>query len=354
MAFTEYNMVKIKNKLITSSSYFHKGKMVLVTGGSGFIGSQLVEKLVREKGLNIRIVSKDRPSTFIQHLIKSYSPSVEFIKGDLTDLQTCVHATKDIDYVFHTAGLVRNSIYNMSQPGTMLSTNLLINTNMLEAARRSSVERYQFVSSTAGYPARAAIPYKEESFFDGDIEPSKSPYGWSKRIGEMQAFAYHKEFGMKISIVRPSNTYGPFDNFEPDRSNAITFFIKNAVHKTNPFIIWGDGTEKRAYIYITDLISGMLSAMEKMDTPDPINLGTDEEVSVDELSTLVLRLSDFENAKIVYDKSKPKGQARISASTEKAMNLIGFVPQIKLEEGLKNTIDWYRMQMLRSCKIYNY
>jgi GDP-L-fucose synthase len=322
-----------------SSSSFYKSKRVLVTG-SGFVGTQLVANLAREKDVNIRIVSKAGPSEFIQRLKKAYS--VEFVKGDLTDLQTCLGATREVDYVFHTAGVVRNSLYNLGHPGTMLSRNLLINTNMLEAARLSSVERYQFVSSSAGYPVNAPVPYKEESFFEGDIEPSKSSYGWSKRIGEMQAFAYSNESGMKISIVRPFNIYGPFENFEPDRSNAIAFLIRNAVNKISPFIIWGDGTERRAYIYITDLINGMLSAMEKVSAPDPMNLGSEEEVSINQLSMLILELSNFEHAKIVYDKSKPKGQSRISAYTQKARDLIGFIPQIKLKEGLKNTIEWYR------------
>ena len=295
---------------MASGSSFYKGKRVLVTG-SGFVGSQLVEKLAKEKVLSIRLISKAGPSEFVQRLKKAYT--VEFIKGDLTDLQICRNATKDVEYVFHTAGLVRNALYNLSHPGTMLSRNLLVNTNMLEAARLSSVVRYQFVSSAAGYPESAPVPYKEESFFDGDIEPSKSSYGWSKRIGEMQAFVYFKEFGMKISVVRPFNIYGPFGNFEPDRSNAIAYLIRNAVNKINPFIIWGDGSERRAYIFITDLINGMLNAMEKMSIPDPINLGSCEEVSIDELSMLILKLSNFEHAKIVYDKSKPKGQSRMLA-----------------------------------------
>ncbi|MGH9978313.1 MAG: GDP-mannose 4,6-dehydratase, partial [Nitrososphaeraceae archaeon] len=118
-------------------------------------------------------------------------------------------------------------------------------------------------------------------------------------------------------------------------------------NKINPFIIWGDGSERRAYIFITDLITGMLTTMEKMSIPDPINLGSGEEVSIDELSMLVLKLSNFEQAKIVYDKSKPKGQARMLASTQKAMELLGFVPRIKLKEGLKKTIEWYRMETLR-------
>jgi GDP-L-fucose synthase len=330
---------------VASGSSFYKGKRVLVTG-SGFVGSQLVEKLAKEKVLSIRLISKAGPSELIQRLKKAYS--VEFIKGDLTHLQTCRNATKEVEYVFHTAGLVRNSIYNLSHPGTMLARNLLVNTNMLEAARLSSVVRYQFVSSSAGYPENAPVPYEEESYFDGDIEPSKSSYGWSKRIGEMQASAYFKEFGMKISVVRPFNTYGPFGNFDPDRSNAIAYLIRNAVNKINPFIIWGDGSERRAYIFITDLINGMLNAMEKMSTPDPINLGSGEEVSIDELSMLILKLSNFEDAKIVYDKSKPRGQSRMLASIQKARELIGFVPQTKLKEGLKKTIEWYRMETLRN------
>jgi GDP-L-fucose synthase len=318
---------------------------VLVTG-SGFVGSHLVEKLAKEKDISIKIVSKAGPSEFIQRLKKAYS--IEFVKGDLTDLQTCLNVTKEVECVFHTAGLVRNALYNLSHPGTMLSRNLLVNTNMLEAARLSSVERYQFVSSAAGYPVNAPVPYKEESFFDGDIEPSKSSYGWSKRIGEMLAFSYFKEFGMKISIVRPFSTYGPFASFEPDRSNAIAFLIRNAVNKINPFIIWGDGSERRTYIYISDLINGMLNAMEKMSSPDPINLGSDEEISIGELSLLILKLSNFENAEIVYDKSKPRGQSRISANTQRAVKLTGFVPQIKLKDGLKNTIEWYSRETLRN------
>ena len=334
-----------QKKLVTTRSSFYEGKRVLVTG-SGFVGSQLVEKLAKEKDITIKIVSKAGPSEFIQRLKKMYS--VEFVKGDLTDLQTCLYVTKEIEYIFHTAGVVRNALYNLSHPGTMLSRNLLINTNMLEAARLSTVERYQFVSSAAGYPVNAPVPYKEESFFNGEIEPSKSSYGWSKRIGEMLAYSYFKEFGMKISIVRPFSTYGPFGNFERERSNAIAFLIRNAVNKINPFVIWGDGSERRAYIFISDLINGMLNAMEKMSTPDPINLGSDEEISIGELSMLILKLSNFEDAKIVYDKSKPKGQSRLSANTQKAMKLTGFVPQIKLKEGLKNTIEWYRIETLRN------
>jgi GDP-L-fucose synthase len=331
--------------VVITRSPFYKGKRVLVTG-SGFVGSHLVEKLAKEKDISIKIVSKAGPSEFIQRLKKAYS--IEFVKGDLTDLQTCLNVTKEVECVFHTAGLVRNALYNLSHPGTMLSRNLLVNTNMLEAARLSSVERYQFVSSAAGYPVNAPVPYKEESFFDGDIEPSKSSYGWSKRIGEMLAFSYFKEFGMKISIVRPFSTYGPFASFEPDRSNAIAFLIRNAVNKINPFIIWGDGSERRTYIYISDLINGMLNAMEKMSTPDPINLGSDEEISIGELSLLILKLSNFENAEIVYDKSKPRGQSRISPNTQRAVKLTGFVPQIKLKEGLKNTIEWYSRETLRN------
>jgi GDP-L-fucose synthase len=330
---------------VITRSPFYKCKRVLVTG-SGFVGSHLVEKLAKEKDISIKIVSKAGPSEFIQRLKKAYS--IEFVKGDLTDLQTCLNVTKEVECVFHTAGLVRNALYNLSHPGTMLSRNLLVNTNMLEAARLSSVERYQFVSSAAGYPVNAPVPYKEESFFDGDIEPSKSSYGWSKRIGEMLAFSYFKEFGMKISIVRPFSTYGPFASFEPDRSNAIAFLIRNAVNKINPFIIWGDGSERRTYIYISDLINGMLNAMEKMSTPDPINLGSDEEISIGELSLLILKLSNFENAEIVYDKSKPRGQSRISPNTQRAVKLTGFVPQIKLKEGLKNTIEWYSRETLRN------
>lgn len=314
----------------------------MVDGGTGFVGSYLVEKLV-DKGANVRIVTrKDALPSYLLHM----KNAIEVVKGDLTDMDTCMRAARGMDYVFHVAGLVRGVLYNSLHPGTMLSTNVAINTNMLEAARRCSIERYQFVSSACGYPLTASIPLKEENFFDGEPEPTNGPYGWSKRTGEMQAVGYYQEFGTKISVVRPFNAYGPRDNFDPEGSHVIAALIRKAVRRDDPFIIWGDGSPTRAFIYVTDVADGMLMVMEKMTSPDPINLGTDEEVSVNDIAKLILKLSGYDNAKIIYDKSKPGGQPRRSASIEKAKRLIGFVPKVSLEEGLKQTIEWYRQEML--------
>lgn len=314
-------------------TYFN-GKRVLITGGTGFIGSHLVDRLVKNGSEVVVTSRRDSLPFYFEHR------DINVLKGDLSDPSFCRTLVKDMDLVFHLAGLVKGIWYNFKHPATMLQTNAKINTNIIDAAVNSNVEKFQFVSSACGYPLYAQVPLREEEFFNGEPEPTNGPYGWSKRLGEVQAKAYHDELGFRTTIVRPFNAYGPRDNFDPDNSHVIPGLIRKAVAGTDPFIIWGDGTPTRAFVYVSDIVEGMMLVMEKVTDPDPINLGTDKEVSISELAETIVRLSGVKS-QLVYDKSRPNGQPRRAANIQKAKS-IGYEPKVSLEEGLRNTIDWYK------------
>lgn len=316
-----------------------KDKRILVTGGGGFIGSYLVERLLG-LGAKVRVpILKGNKNARI--FLRDALAKVEFIECDLASMPECIKATKGIDFVFHLAGFVRGVGYNKAHPAEMYTINTLINTNVLEAARINGVERYLFTSSACGYPLNAKIPLEEDDFFNGDMEPTNATYGWAKRMGEIQAKAYAEQYGMKIAIVRPFNVYGPRDNFNLEECHVVPALVRKAVEKWDPFIIWGDGTPTRVFVYVDDMVEGMLLAMENYCCADPLNLGSEEEITMMELAGMIIRLSGYKNAKIKLDSSKPGGQPRRCASIEKAKEKIGFVPKVKLEQGLKNTIKWF-------------
>ncbi len=315
---------------------FWKDRRVVVTGGSGFIGSYLVEMLL-EQGAAVTIATHG-PLGNISHL----RDKLEVKEGDLSDLSFARKAFADCDSVFHLAALVRGVGFNASNPATMISENIRVNASVLEAARMTeSLDRFLFTSSACGYPLEAQVPLLEEEFFKGTPEPSNAPYGWSKRIGEIECEAFAKQYGMKIAIVRPFNAYGPRDNFNPKESHVIPALIRKAVEKQNPFVVWGDGTATRAFIYCTDVARGMMLAAEKYAVCDALNLGDDAEVTIRDLVYKVIAAAGYEGANVVFDASKPRGQPRRSASIAKAREKIGFEPQMPMEQGLRNTVDWY-------------
>jgi len=316
-----------------------EGKNVLVTGGAGFIGSHLVETLIDlGSNVSITVLGKEDGNLFLSHVLDK----INIIEGDLTKPESCLEATKNIDRVFHLAGLVRGVGYNASHPAELLTSNVLMNIQMLEAARKNDVNKYLFMSSACGYPLEAPVPLEETYFFEGEPEPTNGTYGHAKRIGEIQASAYKEEYGMKIAIARPFNAYGPRDNFDPKESHVIPALIKKSLERIDPFLIWGDGKATRAFIYVSDIVKGLLLLLEKYAVCDPLNLGTDEEISVKDLAFLILNLSGYLDAKVEFQSDKPAGQPRRSASIKKAKEKIGFVAKVKLENGILETIKWYK------------
>ena len=281
---------------------FYKDKNVLVTGGNGFVGSFVVERLLKE-GANVSVVSRTQKK-FLSHV----ENDVKFVKGDLLNRDDALKACKDQDFVFHLASRVAGIGYNIEHSGTMMTENSIMSLNMLDAARKSSIERYQYISSTCVYPREASIPTPEGEGMLGDPEPSNLGYGWAKRVGELQAKMHAKEFGMKISIIRPMNAYGPRDDFDPETSHVIPALIRKIINAKTEVLIWGSGNQTRAFVYVDDVARGMLMTLEKLTIPDPINIGTNEEIKIKDLVSTIVNITERDDLQIKYDTTKPEGQ----------------------------------------------
>lgn len=317
-------------------SDFWKGKKVLVTGGSGFIGSFLAEQLL-DLGASVTITHK---SSDLSNVSKIKS-EIEIIKSDLLDPNRAIKVTKNKDVVFNLASKVAGIQFNINHPATMFMDNIQIAKNLMESSLKNKVERFLVVSSACVYPRHCSIPTPETEGFLDDPEPTNLGYGWAKRVGELMGRFYQKEYGMKIGIARPYNAYGPRDDFNPQTSHVIPGIIKRVFENENPLRVWGSGKQTRSFLYVEDFAKGLIEVIEKYPKADPVNIGTEEEITIGDLAKLIIALSG-KSTKIEFDTSKPDGQPRRNCDTKKAKKLVGFEAKVKLEEGLKQTIDWYR------------
>ena len=315
----------------------YSDKNILVTGGTGMIGSHLVELLL-EKNANVRIVAHEREIP-----PELEDKGLDVVSGDLTEKKFVEESVKGMDYVFHlaayTGGLGRTSTH----PASTLTPNLIMDGNVLECAKNEGIERFLYASCTCVYPNDEKT-LEEEDAWKGNPPEIHASYSWSKRMGERQAIAYHKEYGMNIAIVRPSNSYGPRDSDDLETAHALGSLIMKAINKMDPFVIWGDGNPIREYIYAQDAAKGMLLAMENYCVGDPINLASGEFVSISELARKILKITNM-SPKIKFDKEKPSGQKRRVLSNKKAKEKIGFVAETSLDTGIEETIKWYKQKL---------
>lgn len=307
---------------------FYKGKNVTVTGGTGLIGRPLVQKLI-DQGANVRIVSLDDPSRA--------HPDADFLQLNLTRFENCMQACEGQDFVFQLAGIKGSPAMTAKQPASFFVPTILFNTNMMEAAYQSNIDRYLFTSTIGVYsPAKV--------FFEDDVWktfPSENDRfaGWAKRMGELQAEAYKIQYNWdKIAIVRPANVYGPYDNFDPKNAMVIPALIKRALDGENPLKVWGDGSPIRDFIHADDVAEGMLLALEK-GTGKPINLGSGIGVSIKKIVEIIVNNMD-EKPEIVWDTSKPSGDKKRLMDISRAES-IGFKPKVSIEEGIEGVMDWY-------------
>tara|TARA_B100001167_G_C16773675_1_gene309288 strand:- start:2352 stop:3317 length:966 start_codon:yes stop_codon:yes gene_type:complete len=318
-------------------SKMFSNKKILVTGGTGMIGSHLVELLI-EKNADVRIISHNRK---IPEELEN--KNLDIISGDLTDKSFSEVSVKGMDYVFHlaayTGGLGRTSTH----PASTLTPNLIMDGNILESAKNEGIKKFLYASCTCVYPDDEKT-LQEEDAWAGNPPEAHASYSWSKRMGERQAISYHKEFGMNIAIVRPSNSYGPRDSDDLETAHALGSLIMKAINKTDPFVIWGDGSPIREYIYAKDAAKGMLMAMENYCVGDPINLASGEFVSINELANKILKITNI-NPNIEFDKEKPSGQKRRVLSNKKAEEKIGFIAETSLDIGIEKTIKWYKQRL---------
>lgn len=307
---------------------FEPGK-VLVAGGTGMIGRELVRFLV-EQGARVRIASLDNPS--------GAHPDAEFRRVDLMSFENCLAACRGMDFVFNLVGVKGSPAVTTTRPASFFVPTITLDTNLMEAARQEGVGRFLFTSSVGVYSPAEVL--REDDVWRTFPSEHDRFAGWAKRMGELQAEAYGVEYGWnRIAIVRPSNVYGAYDNFDLANAMVIPSLIKRAVDGENPLRVWGDGSAERDFIHARDVARGMLLAAQHM-PGRPVNLGSGIGVSIRRLVEIIVSNLDTK-PEIAWDTSKPSGDHRRVMDISRARAL-GFQPSISLEEGIREVMAWYR------------
>ncbi len=317
---------------------FWVGKRVVVTGGAGFIGSHLVEELIRV-GAQARVA--DSFTTGSLDNLQGVANQIEISRVDLSDFDDCIKACSNADIIMNLAAKVAGVAYNSLHSSEMFSMNVRIGMNMLEAARASNVDRFLCVSSACVYSREAKVPTPEEQGFFKEPEPSNLGYGWAKRVLEVQARLYAEQYGMKIAIVRPFNTYGPRDHFASNNNHVIPSLLTRVLAEEDPLTVWGNGKQTRSFVYVADMVRGLMLATEKYAEADPLNLGSSEEISIEGLSRMIVDLAR-PGTRIKFDESKPQGQPRRCPDVSKAKAKLGFESSAGIKTGLRQTLEWLR------------
>lgn len=304
-----------------------KGKKILITGGNGFLGKNVVEEFKKKGVKNI------------------LTPTID--EYDFTKFNNCIKATKNVDLVIHLAAKVGGIGYNMENPGELFYDNLLMGAYMIEASRKNKVKKFVAIGTVCAYPKFTPVPFKEDDLWNGYPEETNAPYGLAKKMLLVQAQAYRKQYGMNAIFLLPVNLYGPGDNFDPKSSHVIPALIKkffDAKINNQPKVeLWGTGKATREFLYVKDAARGIVLAAQKYNKPDPVNLGASFEISIADLAIKIARIINYQG-KIVYDKSKPDGQPRRKLDTSRALKEFGFKSKTGFDEGLRETIKWYEKQ----------
>jgi GDP-L-fucose synthase len=305
---------------------FWTNKRVTVTGGAGFVGSFVVEKL-KERGCTHIFVPRSKDYNLVDS---------EAVKRLYRDSKP--------DIVIHLAAVVGGIGANRENPGKFFHDNLMMGVLMMEQGRLAGLEKFVAIGTVCAYPKFTPVPFKEEDLWNGYPEETNAPYGLAKKMLLVQSQAYRQQYGFNSIYLLPANLYGPGDNFDPKVSHVIPALIKKCVdaveNRDEEIVVWGTGKATREFLYVEDAAEGILLATERYNKSDPVNLGSGFEISIKDLVDLIARLTGFKG-KIVWDTSKPDGQPRRCLDTSKAEREFGFKAKTNFEEGLKKTIDWY-------------
>jgi len=301
-----------------------KNKRILVTGGNGFLGKNLVKKLEK---MGVSDVSAPSSNKF-----------------DLRKQQDCQKIVKHIDIIFHLAGNSGGIGYMGKNPANVFYDNVMMDTQLLHEAKNENIQKFIGLGTVCSYPKFASIPFLEDEIWDGFPDESNAPYGVSKKIMLTQSDAYRQQFGFNSITVIPTNIYGPGDNFQIENSGVIPGIISKihnaAKNNSNKITLWGDGKATRDFLFVDDASDGIILAAEKYNDVSPINLGAEYEISINDLAIMISKIMKF-SGEIVWDTTKGNGQPRRCVSNNKAEKEIGFKPKTSLNDGLEKMITWF-------------
>jgi GDP-L-fucose synthase len=299
---------------------------ILVTGGAGFLGKQVIAQLLGA-GAKLENISVPRSKTC-----------------DLRTLEHCQTAVEGKDLVIHLAAHVGGIGLNREKPAELFYDNLMMGTQLIHAAYQAAVKKFVCVGTICAYPKFTPVPFKEDDIWNGYPEETNAPYGVAKKALLVQLQAYRQQYGFDGIYLLPVNLYGPEDNFNPASSHVIPALIRKVYEAKQQGVkqlpVWGDGSPTREFLFSEDAARGIVMGAQSYDDADPVNLGTNYEISIRDLVELICRLMEFEG-ELIWETDQPNGQPRRCLDTSRAKSAFGFTAQVSLEEGLRRTIDWY-------------
>ena len=311
-----------------SQSFWH-GRRVLVTGGAGFLGGFVVEKL-RARGAAEVVAPRSRAYNLVDH---------EAVLRLLHDARP--------DLIIHAAARVGGIGANRAHPADFFYDNLMMGVQLMHEAWRAGVEKFVALGTVCAYPKHTPVPFKEADLWNGYPEETNAPYGLAKKMLLVQSQAYRQQYGFNAIFLLPVNLYGPRDNFDPASSHVIPALIRKCVEArdsgADAIDAWGDGSPTREFLYVEDAAEGILLAAERYNDPEPVNLGSSYEISIKDLTETIARVTGFQGA-IRWDTTKPNGQPRRKLDVSRAREWFGFESTTPFEVGLRRTVEWYERQ----------
>lgn len=312
-----------------------KNSRILITGGSGLVGQNLTNRLVAEGYKNIRVHLHTRKP-------RSQHDTVEYVSGNLREYDECLKVTKDCDVVIHAAASTSNAVDTVQDPLAHVTPNVAMNNFLIDSAYRNNVKKYIFISSNTVYPPKGDEPVRETDFLFDEPYPVYFPVGWMKRYAEVQCELYSKYLPNKMLtvVIRPANLYGPHDKFDFGKCHVTPATIRKVADQLNPIPVWGDGSELRDLLYIDDFIEALQLVIEKQETHDTFNIGSNTVYSVNEVLDKMKSIVNNTNP-VEYVSGKPSMIPVRKIDSTKIMTALGWAPKVSIEEGLKRTHDWY-------------
>jgi GDP-L-fucose synthase len=312
---------------------YWKGKKILLAGGAGFLGSHVVENLVGKRGV-----------------LRSQIAIPRSRDSDLRRWEVCRNVAQGADIIINLAGRVGGIGFNQKYPGILFYDNIMVGAQLMEAARLEKVDKFVQVGTVCSYPKYTPAPFKEADLWNGYPEETNAPYGIAKKSLLVMAQAYRKQYGMNIIFLVPVNLYGSKDNFDLESSHVIPALIRKFTEAVESgkkeVVVWGTGKASREFLFVEDAAEGIIVATERYDKPDPVNLGTGKEIKINELVSLIAKLTGF-SGQIVWEASKPDGQPKRCLDTSRAKKEFAFEAKTDLIDGLQKTIEWYKNEFIK-------